>query len=553
MKRRMNQQYYNERTEAIVSESRENDMLLAQKPDKKGLKEARAAAKEAEEKKKSTRNTIIGGICSVVVLGLVLWNQGVFSKTVPAFTIDNQAYTANEVQMFYTQSLYSALMGQLLPGEGGEAYSFGTPAQDQLYSTSPNFVTWHEFFVQESVNSLAQIYAISEEAKASGFTIPEEGKEELAAITLQLDTGWVGYYANKAAYIRGAYGEEMTESRYLDLMEREVLANYYQQSIYDSFSFTSSDLDSYYTENQDELDVITFTQFQFSTQPLDLETDEDGLELAATEEQIAAFNADKEEMGLLADSLIEAVESGTSWDAIEAEFAPSASDYFVSQDWLATYLSSNADFGAWLLDEEREPLETTKTGSGVGYNATYVVTVYEDRTRADEITSNLHHIYWEVPTTDDEVVTEEDWLAAEEEATAWVENWISSGADLEEFANYAIANSKDTNTASVGGLMEHFSSFNSTTDTFTKDCVDWASNEERDSGDYTLIRNEEGTTPGISILYFENWNVSIWEVIAENSLLALSLEAWIEEIKDTFDSRLVYGEGMDSIEEVSLF
>lgn len=536
-----------------MSESRENDMLLAQKPDKKGLKEARAAAKEAEEKKKSTRNTIIGGICSVVVLGLVLWNQGIFSKTVPAFTIDNQAYTANEVQMFYTQSLYSALMGQLLPGEGGEAYSFGTPAQDQFYSSSPNFVTWHEFFVQESVNSLAQIYAISEEAKASGFTMPEEGKEELAAITLQLDTAWVGYYANKASYIRGAYGEEMTESRYLDLMEREILANYYQRSIYDSFSFTNSDLESYYSENQEELDVITFTQFQFSTQPLELETDEDGLELAATEDQIVAFNADKEEMGLLADSLIEAVESGTSWDDIEAEFGSSASDYFVSQDWLATYLSSNADFGAWLLSEEREPLETTKTGSGVGYNATYVVTVYEDRSRADEITSNLHHIYWEVPTTDEEIVTEEEWLAAEEEATAWVENWISSGANLEEFANYAVANSKDTNTASVGGLMEHFSSFNSTTATFTKDCVDWASDEERNGGDYTLIRNEEGTTPGISILYFENWNVSIWEVIAENSLLALSLEAWIDEIKDTFDSRLVYGEGMDTIEEVSLF
>lgn len=517
---------------------------------KRGIKEARIQKQEQEEKKKQTFYTFLGVIGTAIVLGLVLFNQGFFSTTAPAVTVDGVSYTADQVQMYYTDSMYSALMGQLSPDESGTAYDMSTPADEQYYSLTDS-ITWHDFFVEEAINSLAELHVLSEIAISSGFTLPEEALEQIESTQFQLDTAWIGYTTNKEAYIRAAYGDTMTEALYLDMVTRELYASYYQTALYDSFEFTDEEYETYYEENKDTLDVVTFSQFHFTTTPLELEVtvDAEGISTTAdpTEEQEAAFDAEKESLNILTDEVIARLEEGATIEDLQDLYADVASSYTISDVWMSSGLVNNDNYGTWLLEEDRASGDFQKSGSGVGYDATYTVTIFESRDRANEVTSNIRHIYIAASETGEP--TEEEWADSEVKAQEILDQWIADGSNLDTFAELALEHSADTGSAEVGGLMENVSTMSGYVDTF----ANWATDPSRSTGDTGIVQNVGSATQGWHIMYFEDWNKEMWKLSADGTLATEKMTAWQEEQFANFDTRVVKGEGYSDIEMVSLF
>lgn len=530
-----------------MSASRETNTRATDPHSKLGVKEARAKQKEAEERKKQTRNTVLGAIGTVVVLGLVLWNQG-FMKTIPpAFTLNGVSYTTSQVEMYYTDSIYGAIMGEIEPGLGGDAYDMSIPADVQFYGSNP-FKTWHEFFVDEAVMTLAEIHTVSEEAKKAGFVLPQEGLDQIESTKFALDTSWIGYYSNKEAYIRGQFGEDMTEAAYIDMVERETLSNYYQTHLYENYEFTDDELNVYYEENRDEMDLVTFTQFNFTTESLGLGVDaETGLTEEPTDEQKEAFDADKEAMGELADELVEALEDGATLEEVEKDFGSKATSISLSDVWPSLSLASQENYGTWLIDSEREAMDYTKTGSGTGYNATYTVTIFEGRERAEEVTSNIRHIY--IAANEESVPTEEEWDASEILAEEMLAQWIADGESVDDFAALAMEHSADSGSAAVGGVIENVSTMSGYVSTFS----DWATDPERKAGDTGIVKNTGSAVQGWHIMYFEDWAEEMWKTNATIGLTNQTLEQWQEELFEPLSSSIVYEDGFKDIEMVSLF
>lgn len=524
------------------------DTIVSEKNDKLSIKEAREKRLADAEQKKKSLYTAIGGVATVVVLGLVAWNQGIFKTTTPAFTIDGTEYTSNQVQMYYQSNLYSALYGQYEPGVGGEAYDMMTPADEQFYSaSSPKFLTWHEFFVEEAVMTLGEVHAISEIAKKAGFVLPEEGEASLASTKASLELAWIGYTPNKESYIRAYYGDDMTEKKYLDMTERELLSNYYKTELYENYEYDLSDCEEYYKENQDDLDEVTYTQFHFTTNPVFLTYDEDGVAEDLSEEEEAAFDEDKEERGLLADEVLEFMENGGTVEEAVDKFSEVASSVVISNTQLGSSLSGEATYGTWLLDQDREALDVQKTGSGTGYNATYTITIFEERERTEATLANIRHIY--IAANEEGTPTEEEWDEAEDRAQEMLDQWIADGSDLEEFALLATEHSADSGSAAVGGVIENVSTFSGYVDTF----ADWALDPSRKEGDTGIVKNTGSAVQGWHIMYYEEDAGTLWEKTSKVQLANTELETWIEDIRADLEESIVYGPGMDDIEMTSLF
>ncbi len=508
------------------------------------MKQQRSQRLAAEEKKKQTTNNIIGGIIAVVVLGLVFWNQGFYQSSTAAFTIDGTKYTAAHVQLYYTDVLYGALMGNYSPEEGGADYDFQTPANEQAYSSN---ATWHDFFTEEAARTLAEIHVLSQTAKSSGYKLPEEALNTIADTKSNLDTIWIGYSTSKKAFIKSQYG--MSESDYLAVLEMELYANYFQSELYENFEFSDAEYEAYYADNTASLDVITYSQFQFVASHTP-QYDEDGNELEMTEEDEVIFEGMKTIMEAQATDAQLALVDGATLEEVEEEFGEFISHSYLHNQVVTSKLTATDSASNWILNEEREVGEIAKTSDTVGNNVYYSVTVYEGRERATANVVDLRHIL--IPANLEDPygeIEDEMWDESKEYAQEILDQWVADGADAEAFAQLAMDNSQDPTTASDGGLLSSVTLY----DGYDENLTAWFSDSSRKEGDYAIVEHSQTYPHGWNIVYFEEMGLPLWE---ENTRINLSNEkitAWKEDTLDGVAERIVFGNGKAYVTAQSLF
>lgn len=508
------------------------------------MKKQRSQRRETEEKKKQTMYTVIGSVVAILVIGLVIWNQGFFQRSAAAFTIDGTKYTAAQVQLYYTDALYGALMGNYTQEEGGVAYDMSTPNDEQAYSAT---MTWHDFFAKEATLSLAELHLLGQAAKDAGFTLPAEAQADLEAVKSSLETAWVGRTTSKSSYLRLQYN--MTEAEYLAMTELELLANYYQDYVYDSFEFTDGEYETYYEENQDSLDVITFSQFVFSAVP-EISYDEEGNALEMTEEETAIFEGAKTMASYYGDMVLAALNEGATVEEIMEEYGEFATTYqeHVTKPTASIVASDSAN--TWLLSQEREEGEVELSVDSVSDTVYFTVNVYEGRDRASDKVANIRHVL--IPANSEEntsEATEEQWAAAETQAQELLDLWVSEGADPTAFSALATEYSADSSSASVGGVMENVTIY----DGLATEFQDWTFDSSRSTGDYGIVKNTQSATQGWHLMYFDDWGLPLWEHNAKINLSNDSLTQWAEALLDGVENRVVYGPAMEYVEVRSLF
>lgn len=534
-----------ERTEKSVSGSNKKNETSASPEE--AMKKQRSQRQEAEEKRKETINTVIGACVGVVVLGLVLWNQGLFQNDT-AFTIDGKSFTYQEVQLKYTDSLYSALMGEYTPEEGGTAYDMSTPSEEQMYSSTE---TWHDLFSKEACKGIANDYAVYQIAQADGFTLPQEGLDYMESLKSQMDTIWVGKTTSKAGYFSGL---GVSEADYLFLEEISLVSSYYQNHIFDSLEHSEEEREEYYQENKGSLDVLNYSQIQYLF-TLPVEYDEDGEELELSEEDQIFYEGTKSLVSMSADNALEAIENGMDHEEVVTEFSQYLANSDLHIELPTSTLTQEDAVTAWLMDEARQVGDVGKIEEVVDNNTIYSVLVFEGRDRAEALTANIRHIL--VPTVslaevaegeEAPELTEEDWTASEESAQAVLDLWLEAGSDPEYFGELAGEHSADTATAAYGGILNTVTHF----DQYDQDLLDWVFDDSRETGDYTMIR-DENSTDGWQILYFDSWDESIWELSTIYSLGSSKMTQWLEDNTGNVSSGIVYTDKLSNVYAASLF
>ena len=492
-------------------------------------------AKEAAERKKN--KLLYGGIAIVFVIVaavVLLYNSGVFQRNATALTVDGKDFTAAEVDYYYygalnsvTSSQYASYMG-LNTSTSMKDQTLNAMAKMLLGVTDEGDITWDHFLKDTAKNNLTQTYLLSEKAKADGLADDEHISEEVSS-TVETVKGYAKQNGlSYSAYLKRAFGSNMTAGTFEKLCKMDALASHYQSEYISGLSYTDEALQACYDADKNAFDVADYEYVSFKATAAST-TDADGNTVEPTDAEQAAAKQAAEDAAADAAARYAA---GESLEDIAAAYEDIAT-YVHPQE--ATY--ADTDLVNWVFDAARVAgdTDTVVTDSSIYF------ALFHSRSRQDYNVVNVRHILFEVDDSDldQESETYEADLAelkdiARTDAEKALKEWQDGGATAELFAEMAAELSGDTGSAANGGLYEGISKDTS----FVQEFLDWCFADGRKVGDAGVI----DSTYGSHVMYLDSFGAPYWQVLAENQLKNEDYAAWLSE--QTSVETVTEGSGM---------
>lgn len=476
------------------------------------------AQREAEQKLKKEHRTwtIVGVIVALFVVLIIVLNTNLLYTGTTAMTIGDHEFTNAQYQYYYNTALnnfvynYQSILSlfgldtsQDLDDQNvniGTLEAFGVTVPDALATddsdedAEPVTVTWAEYFKQTALQNMVQVTAIYDAAVEAGYTLSEEDSK---AIDDTMDNFATLAEQNNLrgadGYIAVVYGKGVNSGTVRELLERAYIAEDYSQDVYDGFEYTAEQLNSYYDENADSFDALTFDYYLVAAEKEEVTTTNDDGEEETNEEVTEATMADAKET---ADAIAEAVKGG-------ADFAETVADEIAdaeitsNENVFGYYVSSNLGaISEWLLSADRAEGDV---GVIERENSGYYVVVFHSRTdNTDYNGVNFRHILVKATDEDDDdEISDEELQAAEDKINDIYEQWTSGEATEDSFAELANTESDDTVSNTNGGLYEHVAK-NQMVDPIN----DWIFDSSRQSGDTDIIYVEASNYTGYHLVYF---------------------------------------------------
>lgn len=470
-------------------------------------KQIKAQQEAAKAKRDSVIYTVVGVVCAVAVAVLLIWNSGFFQNRAAAVSIAGEEYSASDVQYYYNQVLNQYYMYSQWGIDIG--YDFSVPADQQMYDEEAG-VTWHDQIIDEALAAMAQIKALTNQAKAEGVKLSEESANEVESTMKELlGISARNGYSTVNSYLKAAFGRSMTKSKYEALLKENKLAEEVQQAYTEGLDYTDEELDAHYAEYKDDMDLFRYNYIAFEAH--EHEGEEAGAELVEAEKKAQAL---KEE--LAGKGFADAVEQYAEDDHVTIQ---------TEQIIEGGYLSG--DYAEWMQSADRKSGDTMAMVKSD--ESGWFVVEFLGRAREDEISGDVRHILVAAEQDEDATVpTEEQYEAAKTKAEELLEQWKGGEATEESFAELAKKESADPGSAENGGLYEKVSSASG----FIADFADWVTDPERKAGDTGLVKNTGSSTKGWHIMYFVGQNEPVWKINTRSHLANEETNQWLESLQE---------------------
>ncbi len=300
------------------------------------MRERNERLAEEKEQRRWRRYGIIAVIVAVLIAALLFWDHGFIQRGATAVTIGNRNYSAADVDYYYfTQynSMYSY------------ASYYGIDTSKSLKDQEAyDGQSWYDYLRSNAESSLREVSTLAQEGEAEGYTLSEDGQKELDEALQAAKDAAKENNVSLSFYLRRMFGRFMTWNRYQKIVEEYVYAYDFKDHKTEAFEVSEEEMDQYYADHKGELDTFGFRAYKVN---VETDTDEDGNEVDATQEQIDDARAK-------AEKLAEALKKGDE-DKISALVSElNAVDY---SDTKSSSLSSYA-FGDWVTDESRKAGDT---------------------------------------------------------------------------------------------------------------------------------------------------------------------------------------------------
>lgn len=461
-------------------------------------KRAQAEAKAAADRRKSNIKYAIVGIVVVLVLALVfVINSAWLSRTVTAVTIDGEDYSVAELNYYYSASYMNFYNTYYDYVSYGMFFDPSESLDDQDYSED---MTWREYFLETAVQTMVEVQVLNDAAEAAGFVLPEEYEAQYAEAVENFQTQWALYgYSSLQQYINMCYGKGVTMEMLEEQLYRNYIASAYSEEMFNSYEYTAETLNTYYAENADTYDMVTYSYVSTTDGSLDVEA-------------------------------IAAAVNGTD-EAAFAEYM--AANYEGEENATLTYdgANLNATYSEWLLDEARQPGDAAAftSESGTGYAVMFI-----QRDNNDYPTVSFRHVLINAVDADaDGSFSAEEIAQAEADAQAIYDEWLAAGdTSAESFGELANTYSEDTGSNTIGGLYEEVYH-----DAMVAPVNDWIFAEGRQEGDTGLVSYEGSNYTGTHILYFAGESdLTYAQALADNTLRNEDYAAWTESLTSSVES-----------------
>lgn len=446
---------------------------------KKKLRNAQQAEKLSEkqraEQKEAKKLKLYTTLAVVILIALVSFaayigisktvaNSGIRERATVALTIGDEKISNAELSYFFVDAVnkfnnqygsYAYILG-LYPG---------VPLDEQVYNSETG-ETWADNFLATAIENAKATYALVNEAKANGYTLPDEVAASITQNMSSISAYALIYgYPNVDTYLKSMYGPGATEKGLREYMELTMLASSYQDYYYNSLVYSDDQLRAAEKDNYNKYSSYNFNYYYLSTSSFIIgEQGENGY----TDEQLSAAEKSAE---VAAKSLTEGITTIEEFDAaiaalpVNAESTTAVST--ASKD--VAYNSVYSAYAEWVTDPSRKAgdmtyvantaVSTDENGNEVEQINGYYVLMFNSRNDNAFPLANVRHILVAFqggtadPTTGMAVYTDEEKAAAKTTAEEIYNEWKNGAATEDSFA--ALANEKsDDGDGTTGGLYE---------------------------------------------------------------------------------------------------
>lgn len=447
---------------------------------KKKLRNAEQAEKLTEkqlaEQKEAKKLKLYTTLAVVILIALVVFaaytgitrvvtNSGIRERNTVALTIGEDKINNAELNYFFMDAVnqfynqygsYAALLG----------LDISKPLDEQIFNEETS-ETWADNFMNSAIQNARMTYALANEAKANGFTLPEAAVSSIdqSMSTMELYASMYGYPSTEA-YVKAMYGNGASAKSLRAYFELTSLANAYQTDYYNSLTYEDAELRAAEAENFDKYSSYSYNYYYLSTTNfVEGEKGEDGY----TAEQMAAAAKNAE---AAAKSLTEGITTVEVFDkavaalSINAENAAAAS--FASNDVIYGNISSI--YADWITDASRKAgdmtyvanttVSTDENGNETEQISGYYVLMFNSKNDNTFALANVRHILVDFEggsydsTTGITTYSDEEKATAKAAADEIYNEWKNGAATEESFA--ALANEKsDDGDGTTGGLLEN--------------------------------------------------------------------------------------------------
>lgn len=462
-------------------------------------KQRREMAEAQQARKKTIVRSVFGAVVAVLVVILLLWNNGVFTRSKAVATVDETKYTVTDLGYYYYQtvSMYQ---------------QYGLTVDD----------TTKQSIREQALTSLHQTAAVAAEAKKDGYEISEDGKAQVDGTIAQLK----GYAAQNgtalSVYIHNIFGPYMSEGSLRKCLTRDILASEYAQNHSDSLAYDDAKLQEYYEQNADSLDSFTYSACFINGAPA-ATTDSDGnaVETTAAEKATAMSVAKAAAEQLLSDA-----QDGGDFETLAAAAAEKDDNSTFTPETTAVGSALNAAYKDWLCDPARESGELTSIEVA---DSGYWVVKFENRFLDENSygTVDVRHILIKAEVAEGATEpTQEALDAAKAKAQDLLDQWNAGDKTADSFGQLAGEHSDDPGSKDNGGLYtgvarnQFFTAFNN-----------WMFDSGRKAGDTTLLENTQSGQQGWHVIYLEKQNQLLWSYTAESALRSDDMNTWQQDLE----------------------
>lgn len=509
-----------------------------------------------KEQQKIRRYTIIGVVIVVLVAALLIWNSGILEKKVDAASIGDHSYSVAEVNFYYYQAYNSTYnMANTYSQYGIDTgYDTSLAPEDQMYDENAG-TTYADYFRQTALDSLQQTTILCDEASADGYTLSDEGKSSVESQMNSVTMYSTKYGYSEEAYLKMAYGQDMSKTLFKKMVTNEVLADEYKDWKTEQFPCTDEDLNNYYQENAASLDTYDY-RYCYISNDVTSTTDESGNTVDPTDEETAAGMAAAKEK---ADAMVARVEKGEAFNTVAMDYVGddykdsySDPDYNRSADSMGSDISSYP-YGSWLMEDGRVSGDLTVVEqTGYGYYVVEFLSREQDNSSYETV--DVRHILIKAETTsttttdsdgnqtETDLPTDEQLAAAKTKAEDLLAQWKAGDATADSFAALANEYSEDPGSNTNGGLYEGVSR-GQMIDSFN----DWIFDPTRQIGDTGIVENtdDNGNVVGYHIMYLQAFGEIRWKYTARTDLQSTAFTDWYNGLTDSYQITTL--DGMSSV------
>ncbi len=448
------------------------------------------------------------------------------SKFEDNIAVKSQSYNITlPIMMYlfnYNYQSYLSYYGTYLSYYG---FDSSKSLKDQYYDEDSG-QTWYDYFMEMTKQYIQQTLIMAEAAKAAGVELDETDMETVNSSISSLESTASANSKTVDEYVAEYYGSGVTENDVKESLKLTTLAQKYYNQLYNGYTYTDEQYESYYNDNKTSYLYADFLTFNFSFGSDSSESsvnEEDKQKAKAYADDLAKCKTREEFEAYITKYLKDnpsLVQVSSDGESSESSVSQEAFDEALKTQVEAALTTKysyevTSEAGQWVFADGRKANETYVIE---GTDAYTVIMMIKPSYRDETVNKNVRHILF----TSDTYGSEEKAKAKADEI---YKEWKEGEATEDSFAELAKKYSTDTGSSSNGGLYK-----NVTEGQMVTEFNDWVFDKSRKTGDTGIVK----TSYGYHIMYFVGDSDKAWKVAVDSALRSQSYNEEYEKLKEKY-------------------